>query len=231
MAKSEVKLIGKWSSPYVIRVKIALNIKSVEYENIEDSLNPKSELLLKSNPVYARVPVLIHHDRPISESLVILDYIDETWSTAPSILPSDPYDRAIARFWGVYIDDKCFPSIKKVMAVEGEEERKRSFEVLEEVLERVEGAFRECSKGKPFFAGDTIGFLDIVFGCFLGWMSVVEHKYERKVLVEAKTPALVKWAERFVAEPAVKGLIPDALKLVDLSKILQIKWRAALANK
>ncbi|RDX85401.1 Glutathione S-transferase U18, partial [Mucuna pruriens] len=226
-ANTEVKLIGKWSSHYVTRVKIALNIKSIEYENIEDSLNPKSKLLLKSNPVYARVPVLIHDDRPICESLVILEYIDETWPTAPSLLPSHPYDRAVARFWAAYIDDKCFPSIKNIMAVEGEEERKRSFEVLEEVLERVEGAFRECSKGKPFFAGDTIGFLDIVFGCFLGWLSVLEHRCERKVLVEAKAPALVKWAERFAADPAVKGLIPDTLKLADLSNDLFLQYNPA----
>ncbi|RDY01635.1 Glutathione S-transferase U18, partial [Mucuna pruriens] len=217
MAKSEVKLISKWSSHYSTRVKIALNIKSIEYENIEDSLNPKSELLLKSNPVYARVPVLIHHDRPICESLVILEYIDETWPTAPSILPSHPYDRAVARFWAAYIDDKCFPSIRSIMEAEGEEERNRSFEVLEEVLERVEGAFKECSKGKPFFAGDTIGFLDIVFGCFLGFLNVVEYRYERKVLVDAKIPALVKWSERFVADPAVEGLIPDTVKLAELS--------------
>ena len=106
MAESELKLIGKWSSPYVLRVKIALSIKSLEYEHFEETLNPKSDLLLKSNPVYARVPVLIHHGIPICESLIIVEYIDETWSTGPSILPSDAYDRAIARFWATYIDEK-----------------------------------------------------------------------------------------------------------------------------
>ena len=121
-----------------------------------------------------------------------------------------------------------FPSMKSIMTVEGEEERKPYFEVLEEVLERVEGAFSECSKGKPFFAGDRIGFLDIAFGCFLGWLSVIEHRYERKLLVEAKAPGLVKWAEKFAADPAVKGLIPETDKLVEISKSLQIKWRAAI---
>lgn len=109
MAKNEeVKLIGKWSSPYVIRVKIALNIKSLDYENFEEheTFNPKSDLLLQSNPVYGKVPVLIHQDKPICESLIIVEYIDETWSTAPSILPSDAYDRALARFWAAYIDQK-----------------------------------------------------------------------------------------------------------------------------
>lgn len=121
--------------------------------------------------------------------------------------------------------------MKSIIIVEGEEERKPYFEVLEEVLEKMEDAFLKCSKEKPFFGGDMIGFLDIAFGCFLGWLSVIEHRYERKVLVEAKNPALVKWAERFAAHPAVKGLVPDNDKLVDISKSLQIKWRAAIANK
>nr|KYP42997.1 putative glutathione S-transferase GSTU6 [Cajanus cajan] len=232
MAKSsEVKLIGKWSSPYTMRVKIALNIKSLEYEHFEETMNPKSELLLHSNPVYARVPVLIHHDKPICESLVIVEYIDETWSTAPSILPSHPYDRALARFWATYIDDKWFPTIRSILFVEEEEERKAYFEVLEEVLERLEDAFEKCSKGKPFFGGDMIGFLDIAFGCFLGVLSAAEHRCERKLLTEAKAPALVKWAERFAADPSVKGLIPETDKLVELSKSLQIKWRASIGKK
>lgn len=67
------------------------------------------------------------------------------------------------------------------------------------------------------------GFLDIAFGCFLGWLSVIEQRYERKLLVEAKAPALVKWAERFVVDPTVKGLIPETDKLVEISKSLQIK--------
>ncbi|RHN43787.1 putative glutathione transferase [Medicago truncatula] len=159
MAMSDVKLIGKWSSPYVTRVKIALNIKSLEYENFEENetFNPKSDILLQSNPIYGKVPVLIHQDRPICESLIIVEYIDETWSSAPSILPSDTYDRALARFWAAYIDQKWFPPMQSIITVEGEDERKPYFEVLEEVVERMEEAFDKCSKGKPFFGGDRIG--------------------------------------------------------------------------
>ena len=106
MASTNLKLLGSWFSPFVLRVKIALNIKSLQYENIEETLYPKSQLLLQSNPVQKKIPVLLNGDKSICESRIILEYIDEVWNSGPSILPSDPYDRAMARFWSAFLDDK-----------------------------------------------------------------------------------------------------------------------------
>ncbi|XVE84937.1 hypothetical protein DITRI_Ditri17bG0051900 [Diplodiscus trichospermus] len=73
MAENDVKVLGSWPSPFVLRVRIALHHKSVNYEYIEENLlESKSELLLKSNPVFKKVPVLIHGDKPICESLIIV---------------------------------------------------------------------------------------------------------------------------------------------------------------
>uniref|UniRef100_A0A7N2LB43 Glutathione S-transferase n=1 Tax=Quercus lobata TaxID=97700 RepID=A0A7N2LB43_QUELO len=112
MAKNDVKLLGVWASPFVMRVQISLNIKSVNYEFLEETIGTKSELLLQSNPVHKKFPVLIHGDKPICESLVIVQYIDEAWTSGPSILPSDPYNRAIQRFWAAYLDDKAKARLK-----------------------------------------------------------------------------------------------------------------------
>lgn len=109
MATNDVKLIGSWASVYVMRARIALHLKSISYEFLQETFGSKSELLLKSNPVHKKMPVLIHADKPVCESNIIVQYIDEAWnSSGPSILPSHPYDRAIARFWAAYIDDKVY---------------------------------------------------------------------------------------------------------------------------
>lgn len=101
----EVKLLGAWMSPYVNRVKWVLKLKGIRYEYLEQDLVNKSPLLLTSNPVYKRVPVLIHNDKPISESLFIIEYLDDTWKNNP-ILPQDPYQRATTRFWANFIEEK-----------------------------------------------------------------------------------------------------------------------------
>jgi len=108
MAKDNLKLLGGWFSPYALRVQIALNLKGLDYEVVEETLNPKSELLLKSNPVHKKIPVLLHEDKVICESAIIVEYIDEVWTNAPHILPQNAYDRAIARFWFAYTDEKVF---------------------------------------------------------------------------------------------------------------------------
>jgi glutathione S-transferase len=107
MSEAAVRVIGLWPSPFVIRVLIALKLKGVEFEFVEEVVGRKSELLLTSNPVHKKIPVLLHHGKPISESLIIVQYIDEVWSSgAPAFLPVDAHARAVQRFWAQYVDDK-----------------------------------------------------------------------------------------------------------------------------
>lgn len=103
----KVKLFGIWSSPYVLKVIWALRIKGVEYDYIEEDLRNKSNLLLEYNPVHKKVPVLVYQGKPIAESEVILEFIDEAWKDCGDrILPDDTYDRAMARFWARFGSDK-----------------------------------------------------------------------------------------------------------------------------
>ncbi|CAL1357284.1 unnamed protein product [Linum trigynum] len=226
----DVKLIGTWPSPFSMRPRIALNVKSVEYEFVQEQeqLCSKSELLFKSNPVHKKVPVLIHIGKPICESNIIVEYIDEVWPSGPSILPADAHDRAVARFWAAYVDEKCFPNLRAAVTAASEEEKNRAADQLKEVIARMEGAYGEVSRGKDFFGGDKIGFVDIAFGSMLGWVRAVQVMLGGvKLLDEEKTPGLVKWADKFSADLAVKDVLPETGKLIKFSKLLIAAIRAA----
>ncbi|XP_062095534.1 glutathione S-transferase U17-like [Humulus lupulus] len=233
MAESEVKLIGAWASPFVLRSRIALNLKHVQYEFLQETLGAKSELLLKSNPVHKKIPVLIHGGKPVCESLIIVQYIDDVWaSSGPSILPSDPYDRAIERFWAAYIDDKLFPSMKGIAAAPDAEGKKAALEQVTSGLTLLEEAFGVCSKGKGFFSGgDHIGFLDIALGSLLGWIKVTELTSGLKLIDPATTPKLAHWAETFRQDPAVSGVMPETQKLAEYAKVLFAKLKGAQPQK
>uniref|UniRef100_A0A0E0R1Q7 Glutathione S-transferase n=1 Tax=Oryza rufipogon TaxID=4529 RepID=A0A0E0R1Q7_ORYRU len=233
----ELKLLGVWDSPYVNRVQIVLNLKGLSYEYVEEDLMNKSDLLLGSNPVHKKVPVLIHNGKPIAESRVIVEYLDEAFaagaggSTGASVLPSDPYERAVARFWAAYVDDKVRPAWLAILfGSKTEEERAAAVAQAVAALETLEGAFGECSKGKPFFGGDGVGFVDVVLGGYLGWFTAIDKLIGRRLIDPARTPALAAWEERFRATDAAKGVVPDdADKLLEFRQTL-LRWSASKAK-
>jgi len=50
-------------------------------------------MLLQYNPVNRKAPVLVHDGKSPAESLVTIEYINETWKQNP-LLPYDHYETA-----------------------------------------------------------------------------------------------------------------------------------------
>ena len=102
----EVVLLDFWASMFGMRVRIALAEKGIKYEYKEQDVFNKGPQLLQTNPIHKKVPVLIHNGKPVCESLIIVQYIDEVWKDKSPLLPSDPYQRAHAKFWADFVDKK-----------------------------------------------------------------------------------------------------------------------------
>jgi len=97
------KLYGYWRSSASYRVRIALNLKNIDYENIAVHLvnnggEQRSEAYQLLNPSML-VPTLVDDDTGITlnQSLAIIEYIDEKFPSPHLLVPSSTVDRAVVR--------------------------------------------------------------------------------------------------------------------------------------
>jgi glutathione S-transferase len=231
-SEGDVKVLGTVVSPFALRVRMALYLKGVSYEYLEQDLFDKGELLVASNPVHKKVPVLIHGGKPVCESLAIVQYVDEFWAGTSSILPADPYHRAVARFWAAYVDDKVFPAWIGILRAATEEERDEKLAATLAVVAPMEDAFTAWSDGKAFFSGgDSVGYLDLALGCQLFWLEALRSMFGVTVIDAGRTPRLAAWAEGFLETKAAKAVAPPANSMEEYAGKLRAIWAAAAAAK
>jgi glutathione S-transferase len=102
-----VTVVDFWCNEFGMRARLALREKRVPFEFVEEDLRvrERSELVRRMNPVHRAIPILIHAGRPVCGSLNIVEYVDEVW-TSRQLLPADPLERANARFWADFVDQK-----------------------------------------------------------------------------------------------------------------------------
>ncbi|XP_010542655.1 PREDICTED: glutathione S-transferase U1-like [Tarenaya hassleriana] len=220
----EVKLLGYWASPYSRRIEMALKLKGVPYEYLEEDVFNKSPLLLQLNPIHKTIPVLVHNGKTINESLLILEYIDETWTQNP-ILPQDPYERAIARFWAKFVDDQIF-SVGFKSLIRADKGREAVIEETQRLMMFLE---KELI-GKDFFGGKKPGFVDVVAGSMIpfcltrGWEGMGID-----MIPEEKFTEIHRWVGNLNEIEAVKECVPPKEKHVQHMIIIRERFKAPSA--
>ncbi|KAL8044249.1 hypothetical protein ABFX02_08G034600 [Erythranthe guttata] len=212
MEESKVIVHGFWASAYVYRVIWALKLKGVKYDYIEEDFSNKSQSLLEYNPVHKKVPVLVHGGRPVVESLVILEYIEETWSDDPltSLLPSDAYERSVARFWidfGQHVSLTLF-----AFFLSSDENKETTSKKARETLEIIQD---QALGGKKFFGGNRLGLVDLSYGWLAHWLEPIQELVGVKVLEPNTLPRLYQWTIDFKHEPVIKDNLPDSKALLE----------------
>lgn len=95
-----LRLFDYWRSSSAYRVRIALNLKGLDYEQVpvhlvRDGGQQNRGDFRALNPL-GLVPVLVHGDEVIVQSLAICEYLEEALD-APSLLPSGALARARVR--------------------------------------------------------------------------------------------------------------------------------------
>ncbi|GJM96838.1 hypothetical protein PR202_ga13707 [Eleusine coracana subsp. coracana] len=218
--KSDLVLLDVFGSPFAQRVRIALAEKGLAYERAEEDLFAKSDLLLRSNPIQQKIPVLLHAGRgPVCESLAILQYLDDAFPATRRLLPAaaDPYERARARFWAEY-SDRAHSCGKRLWMTtrDGDGHEEARAELLR-VLRAMDAELGD----REFFGGEEAGFgyVDAAAAPFAAWFRVYERYGGFSVAEEC--PRLAAWAARCARQGSVADNVyaPDKVcELVELYK-------------
>jgi len=208
-----MKLYTFFRSSASYRVRIALNLKGLEYEQSPihlrrgggEQLSPSYKAI---NP-QALVPALEDRGRVFTQSLAIMEYLDERYPEPP-LLPPDPADRAIVRSMALVIACEVHPIQNlRVLKFLGSELKHSEDDVtrwarhwIDLGLTALEQQVRSASGAGKFCFGDAPSLADIClvpqlanarrFGCDL-----------------SSFPALLEIEARCAALPAFAKAAPE----------------------
>ncbi|OIT05006.1 glutathione s-transferase u10 [Nicotiana attenuata] len=161
------------------------------------------------------IPVLVHNDKSVVESLVILEYIDETWKNAPKLFQEDPYLRVNVRFLANFLDKEVFESMRPVITTHGEAEEKILRDVTEK-LKMMEKQMQDLFPGeKPLVDGKNLGLLYIVVISVLGCYKAAEEAANVKLIDPQETPFIFSWVTALNELPLVKETIQPHSKMAE----------------
>jgi maleylacetoacetate isomerase len=166
-------LYDYWRSSASYRVRLALNLKGVAYEAVAVDLltgGHRSPEHLARNP-QGLVPALAVDGAMLTQSLAILDYLEET-RPSPPLLPAGPLRRArvraAAQAIAVDIHPICNLSVAKHVAeitgggAAGQEAARKAWmqRYIGRGLQAVEPMARAIHEGGSFLDGDSPGLFE-----------------------------------------------------------------------
>ncbi|HVO20670.1 MAG TPA: glutathione S-transferase family protein [Anaeromyxobacter sp.] len=203
-----LKLVSFELCPYVERSRIALLEKDVPHGVEFIDLAAKPDWFLRISPM-GRVPVLLVGDRPIFESMVINELIDEL-HPRPPLMPEDPLARAEARAWIVFANDEVMPTTYATMVGlaggDGVPALERQLADLEEALGKLEAQIGRG--GGPWFMGTRFTLVDAAYAPFVRRWRVAEGWGLPARLRLGAFPVLSTWAAALLDRPSVRAAEP-----------------------
>ncbi|XP_021830376.1 probable glutathione S-transferase parC [Prunus avium] len=110
--------------------------------------------------------------------------------------------------WRHSLFKKLYDAGRKIWATKGEEQEAGKKEFIE-VLRQLEGELGN----KPYFEGESFGFLDIALITFYSWFYAFETC--ENFSIEAECPKLIAWAKRCMQKESVSKTLPDKNKVYE----------------
>ncbi|KAI1372744.1 glutathione S-transferase [Hypoxylon crocopeplum] len=198
-AEHPLKLYGGWFCPFVQRAWIVLHEKRVPHQYVEINpyakapeflaLNPRGLVPTLAVPVDADKPGSGRTRKPLYESAVICEFLDEAYNdkteNGEALLPGDAYARARCRLWIDHVGNKIVPGFYRFIQHTPDkgysvEDARESFlghvkTLVKEMLDNDGESESEGGEGGPWFLGKTFGLVDVMLAPWAKRLFLIDH--------------------------------------------------------
>ena len=200
MSDQNLKLISFTICPYVQRAMIVLNEKNVSFDIEYIDLSAPPPWFYDVSPL-EKVPVLLVDEKPLFESMVICDFLDET--TKGSLYPSDAFEKAQNRAWIEFGNDILVTTFKFLH----EDDPKKFNHLKETLIDRFEILEDEFSNGK-YYSGEKFSLIDAVYAPIFRYHKQIAKYKDYEIFQDA--PNVKAWGDRLLERPSVISSIPSS---------------------
>ncbi|WP_193164838.1 maleylacetoacetate isomerase [Microbulbifer hainanensis] len=197
-----MELHGYFRSSASYRVRIGLNLKGLDYDYLPVNLlkNEQREEAYRALNPQGLVPALVDGDKVLTQSLAILEWLDET-HPQPALLPADPLARARVRAlaYNAAIDIQPIQNLRVLRYLQSElgisDEEKTGW--IRHWIHEGFCALEQQLDPQPFAAGDAPGLFECclipqIYSAERFGMDIAEYPAIHRIMLAcAEIPAFV----------------------------------------
>ena len=190
-------LISHHLCPYVQRAIIALTEKNIIFERIDIDLTKKPNWFLQMSPL-GKTPILKIDEVSIFESVVIIEYLEETQSNP--LHPTSPLERANNRSW-IEFSSVLLNNISALYSAPNKTE-------FEEKLKKLNTNFNHLEKNlsnTPYFNGKNFSLVDACFAPVFRYFDNLDDVKE--IALWEDKPRTSKWRKELIKQPSVDAAV------------------------
>lgn len=203
-----INLCGISLSNYYNKTKLVLLEKGIEFN--EEKVIPSQDPALLARSPLGKIPFIETEHGTLSESQVILEYLEETYPEVP-LYPNDSFQRAKCRELIQHIELNIELQLRRLYKEAffgGTVSDETKTEVKDKIDTGLAGLAR-LTQFSPFIAGDTFTAADCVAIVHFFMISVTTQKiYGADKLVEI-IPAVTAYNEMVATRTTVQKVVAD----------------------
>lgn len=200
--------------PYAQRTRALLSLKAVPFREVEiDITRPRPEWYLAMQPS-GKVPAIHHDGCVVSESSVINEYLEEVFPEPPA-MPSSPTERAKARMFIEFCNNRFAPNMYRALMEQNGARRARAQDLAGKDWARLDRMLEDVRSDGDTALGN-FGIVELTFGPFFQRYALTDYYWGFRPWDDPRIQLAKRWSASTAAHPALFTTGMTAIEYIKL---------------